>query len=396
MALTAQGFFRSRPAKPSLADLRRLSQQLIAIQIDSVNVLIRSHYLPGYSRLGPYRLGLLDDLAYKRRELFEYWGHAASFLPVHTYPLFRWRMNLALGHSWGAAKGRDDGYVQAVLDEVKARGPISASELTDPGTRRGPWWGWAEGKQALEWLYASGQISIAGRRGFERLYDIPERVIPKAVLDEQPPSPDEAKKQLIVLAAKALGIATAKDLAWYLYLESWWERATADSSRVPSKMQPLLQELVEAGKLILAKVDGWRQPAYMHPEAKVKSVDARTLVSPFDSLVWHRERVQRLFDFDYRIEIYVPAPKRRHGYYVLPFLLGERFVARTDLKADRKTGRLLVQSAFVEPGEDKKRVAAELAAELRQIAEWLGLDQIEAINKGDLAAALRRELKSAA
>jgi uncharacterized protein YcaQ len=393
IALTAQGFARGRPAKAGLADLRRVSKELIATQIDSVNVLIRSHYLPAYSRLGPYRQDSLDDLAYKSRELFEYWGHAASFLPTSAYPLFRWRMDLALGHAWGAAKGRDAGYVQAILDEVRSHGPLSASELSDPGTRRGPWWGWAEGKQALEWLYASGQVAIAGRRRFERLYDIPERVIPKAILDEQPPSPDEAKKQLILLSAKALGVATVKDLAWYLYLESWWERAAADGKRAPSKMHVLLDQLVEEKRLVPVEVEGWRHAAYMHPGSKEKSIEARALVSPFDSLVWERARTQRLFDFNYRIEIYVPAPKRQHGYYVLPFLLGDSLVARTDLKADRKGGRLLVQSAFVEMSKDKKQIASELAAELRQTADWLGLDEIVVVKKGDLAAALAREIK---
>ena len=393
IALTAQGFDRARPTKPGMADLRRLSQQLIAIQIDSVNVLIRSHYLPAYSRLGSYRRESLDDLAYTRRELFEYWGHAASFLPMSAYPLFRWRMDLALARSWGAAKGRDARYVRAVLDEAASRGPLSASELSDPGTRRGAWWGWAEGKQALEWLYASGQLAIAGRRGFERLYDIPQRVIPKEILDEAPPEPNDAKKQLILRSAKALGVATAKDLAWYLYLESWWERASSGGRRAPSKMNELLDELVEDKRLAPVAVEGWRQTAYMHPMAKSKSIDARALISPFDSLVWERDRTQRLFNFNYRIEIYVPAPKRRHGYYVLPFLLGDSLVARTDLKADRKGGRLLVQSAFVEAGKDKKQVAAELAAELRLMSEWLGLEAIDVVKKGDLAAALGREIR---
>lgn len=396
VALAAQGFASPRPTRPGLPHARRVLSRLHAVQIDSVNVLARSHYLPLFSRLGPYPAGALDRLAYDRRELFEYWGHAASLLPVTLYPLLRWRMEL-YGEQNGSWRrdGRDTGYVDAVLDEVAERGPLAASELSDPGHRRGHWWGWADGKAALEWLYSTGRVAVAGRRRFERLYDLTERVIPPSVLEAPPVPADDAKRELLALAARALGVGTATDLADYFHVEVSWWRPKADGKRTPSQLTRLVEELVDAGRLVPARVEGWRQSAYLDPSAKAPTeVRARALVSPFDSLVWERSRTVRLFGFDYRMEIYTPAPKRRYGYYVLPFLLGDTLVARVDLKADRKGGALLVPGAFAEPGTDERVVASELAAELRAMASWLGLRRVEVGERGGLSRRLRRVLQA--
>jgi hypothetical protein len=397
MALAAQGFGNGRPtSRPSIAHVRRVASRLGAIQIDSVNVLVRSHYLPAFSRIGSYPVRALDDLAYKRRELFEYWGHQASFMPIEMYPLFRWRMESYLNErqEW-YRHGRDPAYFDEVLEQVRERGPLSASDLTDPGRARGPWWGWSDGKAALEWLYGAGRVAVAGRRGFERRYDVTERVIPQEALRRPVPSKQDARKRLLVMAARAFGVATAKDLATFYYVDPWWHRPKDGKKRSRSEVPGLLAELVEAKELIPVRVEGWKQPAYLHPAAKIpRKVEACALVSPFDSLIWERDRTLRLFGFHYRIEIYVPAPKRQFGYYVLPFLLGEDLVARVDLKADRKEGTLRVPGAFREPETDAKLVAGELAAELRRMADWLGLDRIDVGKKGDLAALLARAVKS--
>jgi hypothetical protein len=350
-------------------------------QIDSVNVVVRSHYLPAFSRVGPYPRPLLERLAYRDRSLFEYWGHEASLMPVTMQPLFRWRMTRARrGDTWGGmarlARERPD-FVRAVLGEVAEHGPLSAGELSDPGEKRGPWWGWADGKRALEWLFWCGDVAVAARRGFERVYDLTERVLPPDVLAA--PTPDEASahRELLLRAAAALGVGTAADLADYFRIKMPLAR-------------PRLAELVAAGELELVSVEGWRDAAYLHPAAsRPRRVAARALLSPFDSLVWFRPRGERLFDFHYRLEIYTPADRRVHGYYVLPFLLGDRIVARVDVKADRNAGRLLVHAAHAEDGNDRGRVATELAAELALLAGWLGLDKgVVVTPEGDLGPAL--------
>lgn len=395
IALAAQGFNGPALKKPAgQTDLRKLASQLHAIQIDSVNVLVRAHYMPAFSRFGPYQRDGLDTLAYKKRGLFEYWGHAACFLPMSLYNLFSWRMNRHRDNPWGTGDGRGPGYIEAVIDEVGARGPISASELSDPGKRGGFWWGWADGKRALEWLYSSGRVAVSGRRNFERLYDLTERVIPAEVLRSPAPSPDEQKKELITLAAQAMGVATAKDLTKYFNIDAWWERASKNGKRTPSNINALIAEVVEEGRLKPVAVEGWKGQAYMHPSAKTPAaVNARALVSPFDSLIWERDRTARVFDFSYSIEIYVPAPKRVYGYYVLPFLLGDTFVGRVDLKADRKKGVLSVPAAHREPGSDGRLVAGELAEELQRMAGWLQLDRIEVGVSGNLSRGLRTALK---
>lgn len=389
VVLSAQGLAKSPGNKRTgVPQVRQVAHRLLAIQIDSVNVLVRSHYMPAFSRLGPYPAAALDALVHKRRELFEYWGHAASLLPIELQPLLRWRMERHNLSDWGS---RDRKYVEAILKEVTDRGPMSAGELKDPGKRKGPWWGWAEGKRAMEWLFASGHLAIAGRRGFERLYDLTERVLPSEILDAPTPTPDDARKELLTRAARALGVATAKDVATYFFLDFYGERPKVDGKHAPLTVGKLLDELVEDGRLKAVSVEGWKKPALMDPAAKPpRSVDARALLTPFDSLVWERERTLRLFDFNYRIEIYVPAPKRQYGYYVLPFLLGDSLVGRVDLKAERKRKALLVKGSFAEVGADKALVASELATELRRMAEWLALESIEVSKRGDLSRLLSK------
>lgn len=390
--LSAQGFGRARTTG-TLGKLRALSARLNAFQIDSVNVLVRAHYMPAFSRLGPYDMGHLDALAYERRELFEFWGHAACLLPMSLYPTFRWRMAEAEDSRWYAQLSRDQrGYIGAVLEEVAERGPIAASELRDGGKAKGPWWGWSDGKRALEVLFRLGRVVVADRRRFERRYDVPERVIPASVLAEPVPGPDDARKRLLEVAAKAHGVGTAADIAGYFHIENWYDRETATGKR-RSELPRLFSEMVDEGRLDRVRVEGWKDFAYVVPGTRVpREVRARALISPFDPVMWERKPTQRLFGFEYKIEIYVPEPKRVYGYYCLPFLLADRFVARVDLKADRKARVLRVPGAFAEPGVDGDHVALELAEELRLLASWLGLDRIEMGRKGDLVRPLRRAL----
>ena len=388
IALATQGLAAPRPAKVDAKQLRGLVEQLGVVQIDSVNVLIRSHYLPAFSRLGGYDPTLFDRHAHRApRALFEYWGHEASLLPVALQPLFRWRMARARDHAWGRmrriAKNRPT-FVRDVLALVAERGPISASEMELGGkpSRKG-WWEWSDAKTAIEWLFWSGQVTSARRRGFERLYDLPERVLPARVLAQPTPSEADAHRALIERAARALGIASEADLRDYYRLPLAGARRAVG-------------ELVEAGVLEPVTVESWRKPAYLHRKAPAPpriDPDRPALLSPFDSLIWFRDRTARLFGMTYRIEIYVPAPKRVHGYYVLPFLLGDQLVARVDLKADRAAGALRVQAAHAERGAKKPRVAAALAGELSRMAGWLGLDRIEIVPRGDLAGALARSVR---
>ncbi|HET9443175.1 MAG TPA: crosslink repair DNA glycosylase YcaQ family protein [Acidimicrobiales bacterium] len=385
LALRAQGF--TDPAATGRVDarhVRRVLGRVGLLQIDSVNVLVRAHYLPVFSRLGPYPTALLDRMAYGRAELFEYWAHEQSLLPVALHPLVRWRMaRAAAGQTWGglARFAREHpAYVEAIHAEVVERGALPASALRDPGRRSGPWWGWGEGKRALEWLHWTGRLAAVRRPSFERVYDVPERVLPAEVLARPPVDEADARKALLVLAARALGVATAGDLADY------------HRQRLPA-VRPLLAELVEEGALVPATVAGWNAPAFAHPDARVaRRVDAAALVSPFDSLVWDRRRTERLFGFHLRLEIYTPAEKRRWGYYVLPFLLGDRLVGRVDLKADRRAGALLVHAAYAEEGTDPPAAAGPLAGRLLAMAEWLGLGEVRAADRGDLAPSLRRAL----
>jgi len=384
IALAAQGFADPVPrGRVDRRHLRRVFDRVGVIQIDSVNVVSRSHYVPPYSRLGPYGQASIDEMAYRHRELFEYWGHEASLIPMAMYPLFRWRMRRATtGEAWGGmvriARDRPE-YVRAVLEDVRRNGPIAIRDLHDPGERRGTSWGWnwKAGKIAMEYLFWSGQVAAATRIRFERRYDLPERVIPPEALNAPEPTTEEAHRRLLEIAARSLGVSTAADLADYFRI------------KVP-EARPRIQELVEDGHLVAVAVDGWRQPAYRHRDARApRRISNAVLLSPFDSLVWFRDRVERLWGMRYRIEIYVPAHLRNHGYYVLPFLLGEHLAARVDLKADRKGGVLLVQGAHLEEGQDAGRVAPSLARELRRFSGWLGLGgDVRVVRKGTLARLL--------
>ena len=398
LAVASQGF-GPRPAKPTIDHLRRLAARIHAFQIDSVNVLARAHYVPAFARLGPYPVAALDALAYEKRELFEYWGHAACLLPVSLYPLLRYRMDRHAEWTQRYMRSRRGAYMAQVYAEVAERGPIAAAELSSPGKRAGKWWGWSSGKKALEHLFDTGLLAIAGRRGFERLYDLAERVIPQAAREAPAPPREQAMKQLIVLAAKACGVGTFDDLTSYFYIDGWsdrsgpvpWRWARAIGQRAKPVAPRLLSELVEERRLVPARVDGWKEQAYAFPGVEPPStVEARAFVTPFDSLVWDRRRLRRLFGMNYTIEIYTPIAKRVYGYYVFPFLLADRLVARCDLKADRERKVLMVRSAHLEPGHDARRVIPALAQELQELRAWLQLDHVEIGARGDLAAKLRR------
>jgi uncharacterized protein YcaQ len=384
ITLAAQGFADPAPTgTPDLRHLRRVIRRIGLLQMDSVNVLMRAHYLPLYSRLGAYPTALLDRAAYRRpRELFEYWGHEASLIPVELQPAMRWRMAQAHTEAWGGmrriAEEQPD-LVDWVLDEVRDNGPLTAAEIEHDAPRQKVDWGWnwSDVKRALEWLFWCGEVTAGRRNGsFARVYDLPERVFPAAVLAAPTPAPADAFRTLVEIAARALGVAAEVDLRDYF-------RLPVEAAR------SAVRELVEAGVLRPVEVEGWRAPAYLHREAKLpRWVRASTLVSPFDPLVWARARAERLFGFSYRIEIYVPAPKRVYGYYVLPFLHGDRLVARVDLKADRQAGVLRVPAAWIEPGADVVETADALAVELGRLAGWLGLSEVAAPERGDLAGAL--------
>jgi hypothetical protein len=385
IALCAQGFARPRPARPvTAADVLGTARGLGLLQIDSVNVLVRAHFLPAFSRLGPYAPALLERAAYggRARRLFEYWGHEASLVPVELQPALRWRMERARrgeGLWSGVARfGRERGpFCRNVLEQVRERGPLGVSDFAAVTRRRGGWWGWSEAKTALEWLFWTGQVTTHSRRQFERVYDLPERVLPAAVLAAPTPPPAEAQRHLLRVAARALGVATERDLRDYFRLP------VADT-------KARLREMVEAGELQPVAVEGWKPPAFLAAGARLpRPGEARALVAPFDPLVWERDRTQRLFDFHYRLEIYTPAHRRRHGYYVLPFLLGERLVARVDLKADRARAALRVLRAHCEDGAAPAEVAGPLGAELRLLADWLGLERVVVSRRKGFIEALR-------
>jgi uncharacterized protein len=388
MALAAQGFTEpDRSRKANWTSIGRTIRRMHLLQLDSVNVLVRSHYLPVFSRLGSYDFKTLDERSFGnvRREMFECWAHVASLVPLELHPLMRWRMERAR-NGRGIYAGidrfaRDEkAYLASVLDFVRRHGPAAQSDLPDKSKGEGGWWGWSKGKMALETLFDQGLLTTAARPSFERLYDLPERVIPRNILDLPTPPEPETFRTLIDLAGRALGIATEFDLRDYF--------------RLPvAETKAALRELVEGGVLIPVKVEDWPHQAYMHRDAKLpRKAGGTALLSPFDPLVWERSRTQRLFNFHYRIEIYTPAPKRKFGYYVLPFLMHDRIAARLCLKADRQAGLLRANTAHLEPHADSGETAEALALELRRMAAWLGLAGVEAGQKGDLARALRRAL----
>jgi hypothetical protein len=389
IALAAQGLATPRSARATRASASALLgavDRLGVLQIDAVNVLARAHYVPLFSRLGAYEVARLDRAAYDEpRVLFEYWGHQASLLPVAMQPLFRWRMAQAergegiYGGLTRFGKARRK-YIDDVLAEVRERGALRASELTSSKPRTGGWWGWSDAKRALEWLFWAGLVTTSTRRSFERLYDVPERVLPAAILALPTPKLEDAHRELVRISARALGIATDDDLADYFRLRL-------------RDVRPRIAELVEEGALRTVRVEGIARPMHLAKDAKVpRAATGRAILSPFDPLVWYRARTERLFGFRYRIEIYTPEHLREHGYYVLPFLDGESLAARVDLKASRAESTLLVQAVHLEPGSDEGHTAASLAAELRDVAAWLGLERIKVMRKGALATPLRRSL----
>ena len=389
LALAAQGFGgRQPPASIKASRLNQQIERLGLLQIDSVNALVRAHYLPLFSRLGSYPQQLLDQAAWsqgRQRTLFEYWGHEASLLPMSMYPLMRWRMQRARQgqgiYSQLARFGQErQATLRRVLAAVEQQGALGAGSLSTREERAGPWWDWSDEKHALEWLFAAGEVTVSGRRGFERLYDLPERVIPAAILQQMPLEEAQAQRRLLLQAAGALGVATEKDLRDYFRLD-------------PADSRARLAELCESGELLSCEVQGWKQSAYCLPEARVpRKVEVSALLSPFDSLIWERSRTERLFDFRYRLEIYTPEHKRVYGYYVLPFLHNERIAARVDLRAERARGRLAVHAVHEEPfGLDEEGVRA-LAVQLRKMADWLGLEQIQLNCQRDGARRLREVL----
>ena len=380
VALAAQGFLDKPHAVPTMRTLQRTIERTGVLQVDSVNVLQRAHYMPLYSRMGPYDPALLHCAAERRpRRIVEYWAHVQAFMPVELWPVMQHRMeeHRAKRGKWGIV-AEDPELEKGLIEEVAARGPSTARDLDDglPRTKEHWGWNWSNTRRVLDYLYTVGDLAIAGRNSqFEVLYDLPERVIPADILARETPSPAEASRELVRRAARSHGVATAQCLRDYYRMHT-------------KAAGPAIAELVEDGELLPVTIDGWKRPAYLHRDARLpRRAHARALLSPFDPLVWERVRNERLFDFHYRIEIYVPAPQRVHGYYVLPFLLGDRIVGRVDLKADRKTGRLRVLAAYAEPGAPAE-TADELAAELRELAGWLTLPQIRVEPRGDLAPAL--------
>ena len=388
IAIAAQGLTDLRPRGPAQPrHLHRLFQRLGVVQIDSVNVLTRTHYLPAFSRLGHYPREALEAAAWgPRPSLFEYWGHECSLMPLALQPLLRWRMARARDGDgvWGgiAAFGREQrAYIDQVLARIARDGPVTGGDFAE-GPRGAPgWWSWSDGKSALEWLFWAGLITTKTRRGFERVYDLTERVLPDAITALPTPSEEEAHRALLLIAAQAMGVAAEADLRDYFRMPLAQTRAR-------------LAELVEAGALIPVTVEGWGRPAYLHPQAKTpRRIEAAALLSPFDNLIWARDRTERLFGVRVRLEIYTPAHKREHGYYVLPLLQGETITARVDLKADRAGSALRVQAAHREPGADEATTALALAQELRVMAGWLGLERVAVAGRGDLAAALQTALE---
>ncbi len=390
VALHAQGFADRRPAgRVDRRHHRRVLDRVGLVQIDSVNVLTRSHELPFLARLGPYPRATLADWLWGSGEVFEYWGHEASLLPVDLHPLLRWRM--ADDHHWGsvvALAGDRPQLPQQLMDAVRERGPVTLGELEHLGDaikrakpKPGHMWNWSDAKKAVEWLFWRGDVSATRNPAtFGRHYVLPEVVVPRAILDSPTPAPDDAMKALLLKAARSHGVGTAKDLADYHRLNIVTARR-------------LVAELAADGALREVEVEGWRHPAYLHPEAVLpRWVRGSALLSPFDSLVWERTRTEALFGFRYRIEIYVPAAQRVHGYYVLPFLHDGELVARLDLKADRQAGVLRVQSAHAEPTFDEDRSLPALVDRLEELATFLGLSAVAAADRGDLAPALHHAL----
>ncbi|HEY6935377.1 MAG TPA: crosslink repair DNA glycosylase YcaQ family protein [Marmoricola sp.] len=397
IALVAQGFRDPRHTVPTMRTFARTLARTGVLQVDSVNVLQRAHYMPLFSRMGPYDVGLLERAAQRRpRRIVEYWAHVQAYMPVELWPVMRHRMahyRERRGKWWPLVDTRP-GLEADVLAAVRDRGPVTAREVEEdlgsgPRSREHWGWNWSEARKVLDYLYMVGDVAIAGRNDqFEVRYDLPERVLPAHVLQAPTPSREEAARELVRRAAISHGVGTAQCLADYY-------RMRLQPGNGVGGARAAIAELVEDGELVPVAVDGWRRPAYLHRDARLpRRVEARALLSPFDPLVWERTRTEQLFGFRYRIEIYVPAAKREYGYYVLPFLLGDRIVGRVDLKADRRAGRLLVKAAYAEEHAPPE-TAEELLAELTDLAHWLGLEDTVVAGRGDLAPALQAAQRTA-
>lgn len=387
IALAAQGFGRPIPAEARTRQVTGVIDRLGLLQIDSVNVFERSHYLPAFSRVGAYDRAALDRLSGRRGRLVEYWAHQAAFIPRDLWPLFAFRRAeyLRKGSDWGGAVAENRQLAAWLISELAAKGPMRASEIEhDANERRGPWWGWSDVKRTLEWMFRTGEVVCVERRRFERVYALPEQALLPAELDVQVDEAD-AVRELVARAAAALGIATAADLADY------WRMKAAE-------VRPAIEALVDAGVLLPVTVPGWHSagrptPAWVHRDARrPRRVESTALLSPFDPVVWFRPRTERVFGFHYRIEIYTPEPDRVFGYYSLPVLVDDAIVGRVDLKSDRKAGLLRVQSAWHEPGADAGSIAERLVPVLRRAAAWQGLGDVVVAGRGDLSPALDAEL----
>lgn len=402
IALAAQGFGDRPHARPTMRTIDRAVARTGVLQVDSVNVLQRAHYMPLYSRMGPYDVDLLRraSVGREQRRLVEYWAHVQALMPVDLWPAMRPRMESyrARRFKWFESIPELDGEIRAVVAD---RGASTAREVADAlarGTAKtnDHWgWNWSDERKVLDFMFMCGDLAIAGRNDqFEIRYDLPERVLPSQVLAAPDLSPLEAGIELVRRAARSHGVASARCLADYYRMRL--QPAAPDAAGVgdggPSSAREAIEALVETGELVPTRIEGWKRPAYLHRDARLpRRVDAATVLSPFDPVVWERERAERIFDFHYRIEIYVPKEKRVHGYYVLPFLLGDRVVGRVDLKADRRVGVLLVKAAHAEPGAPAE-TAVRLAVEMRRLAGWLGLDDVIVEPRGDLAPALAGEI----
>jgi uncharacterized protein YcaQ len=358
------------------------------VQLDAISVVARTQFVVLFSRVGVYPQALLHGMAGPGGELFECAGYRAALVPLTYQPLFRaqagalaaFNSDVRRAARWQAYHEANAAYIEAVRRDVADRGPLTASQLQDPRRRRGEWWERrSDGRRALEFLFVRGELGAWRTPSFERVYDLVERVIPASVLSLPTPGAEEAQRALVELAARALGVGTAADLAGYHLLE-------------PAVGRARVAELVDAGLLTPVQVEGWRDPAYLDARARpLKPARPHaTLLSPFDSLIWDRRRTRRVFGFDYRIEVYVPQPQRRYGYYVLPLLVGDRLVARFDLKADRKAAALRVAGAYSEPEVDMIQIAGLAAAELERLSGWLGLQSVTLDRRGNLVDALAR------
>ena len=379
IALKAQGFGTPRPRRAGIDDLKAVIERLRLIQIDSVNVCVRAHYMPFFSRLGPYDRGLLERLAYEEQFVFEQWGHAACYIPSEDYPLFAHRMERGWRWYGRPLSGERRKHFESILDEVRERGPVATSEMDGDGRQPG-WWGWSHAKLALEYQFAHGRIAVKERRNFARVYDLAERVFPHLAAGEALPAAD-AHREMTRHALRAMGVATVKDIADYYPLKV-------------AEVRPRVLELAGTGEAEPVRVEGWKDTAYLWHEAEHGiAAHATAILSPFDNLIWApRSRSERIFGFEYTIELYTPAEKRIYGYYVLPFMHDGRMVARVDLKANRQAGVLEVKSAHLEPGAVEMKTARALARELETMRRWLGLERCAVEPVGSLATRLSRAL----